>query len=335
MCFILNQFESNSSTQSSQDSNSQSENTSEDNFKNPDFRICSNCLTYKKLLPLGCGHKFCSDCIRKKLSAQSFSVKFQEIFCWLCYKSLNFFMIFEFLDRDKILNLSISEKFQKTGEETKTCEICYRTFHKDFFLSLECKTEHPFCVICIYKLIEDKIITKQVTENDLTCPECNKKISYELIRKIMPKHLFIKFDNFLADLYKSKMNDCRISRCKNCEVLVECGLQIEIFICTLCKKKFCQYCYELHHEGACNFRYARNLINHKDKQCPKCFSQVVKDDGCNYVICPWPGCDTRFCYICLKPLTPKEHNSHFPNGSYQDFCLSQEFLNTMTEESNN
>lgn len=338
---------------STQESDSQVRSPSQENIKNSDFRICVSCLTIQKLLPLECGHNFCYNCIKRNLYSQSYSIKYKEIFCWVCFKSLDFLMIFKFIDRHKILKLARIDKNEdldinkskgtdqdkdkdiEPGKniENKICRICYGLFKKKFFVKLTCP--HKFCICCITEYLEIKIMNKKVTKKDLTCPDCDEPLEYNLVREIMKKEMFDKYDDFLSDFFVSENNNCRISKCRNCGILVEGGINIETFICIKCERRFCQFCDEKHGEGSCKFKYAMINIEFNDKRCPKCFVRVTKDDGCNYAVCPWPGCNSKFCYVCLKPLSENEHYTHFPEGAYQDICLTQEYRKKIAENEYN
>jgi hypothetical protein len=58
-----------------------------------------------------------------------------------------------------------------------------------------------------------------------------------------------------------------------------------------------------------------NAIKNESKKCPKCKNFVLKDSGCNFIKCRWPGCkDSFFCYLCSSPLKSTQHYSHYKSS---------------------
>ena len=43
---------------------------------------------------------------------------------------------------------------------------------------------------------------------------------------------------------------------------------------------------------------------HLANKCPTCFRIIVKDDGCNAVVCPMRKCKTAFCIVCGVKMIP-------------------------------
>ena len=50
-------------------------------------------------------------------------------------------------------------------------------------------------------------------------------------------------------------------------------------------------------------------------QCPKCKEGAELKQGCKFVYC---RCKQRFCYHCSRPLTEKQHYSHFQVAAIAD-----------------
>jgi hypothetical protein len=258
---------------------------------------------------------------------QSDLIKLSKIICWVCLKDLDFKLALSLLQIKIIKNRA---EIKETTLDSVQCSICFSFYRREFFRELSCGD--IFCMFCIFCYISLKIDEKDVKSNQVICPQCSATIEPKFVLNNFPRDKFEKLNEYLADHFEPSDNNCRISRCKNCQVLVEAGIKIENLICTLCKKNFCQYCYESHLEGRCKFRHGQTVRDMNDKRCPNCFSQVFKGLGCNFVTCPRAECRRfNFCYLCLKPLTEKEHYRHFPEGTYVDTC---ETLESMKENIN-
>ena len=60
-------------------------------------------------------------------------------------------------------------------------------------------------------------------------------------------------------------------------------------------------------------RIEEQLTEAMMRECWKCKVKYYKEEGCNHMTCPRPGCGAEMCYLCKQPLKDYFDN-HFYDG---------------------
>ncbi len=130
-----------------------------------------------------------------------------------------------------------------------------------------------------------------------------------------------KYLKKLATSYADSSKSLRWCPGPGCEFGVEVESIVARAINCSCGYVFCFKC-GLEDHQPCNCDTTKEWV-HKDKSgganakwllaftkdCPKCKRAIEKNQGCNYMKCRYPGCNTEFCWLCLADW--KTHNDHF------------------------
>ena len=297
------------------------------------FDICKLCLIQQTLISLTCRHSSCQKCMKNEFLKQKNLILEGKVRCWACLDYVDFNLVyFAFGGTAEVQFLKLQMNY-KVQIPRYQCEICYFDFSVEEFITLDC--EHRFCRTCIVLHISSLVIEKKVSRSDFCCPKCNEYISPHIIRAQCSDEIYKKYNNAFFDVYQPENSSISAKKCPFCECLLEFDKSITKITCVKCKKSFCVYCSENHKSEICEKQNLENLKNQdlRIKSCPRCKEIVEKDEGCNFVQCPWPACHKfSFCYLCLKPLTPNEHYSHFPDGAYVDNCLTLNQINSLNNK---
>ena len=202
------------------------------------------------------------------------------------------------------------------------CCMCSENFNEldKQYYKLNCK-----CVIH-KKCFIDYIIKSIKSHNiPILCPKCHLEINEDYIYKSLNsfgnKDLIKEYENYCLELYIKNCeqnNDIVYYRCptKGCKNDIPCKINENKLVCPLCRKEYCIRCYRpWHNNKNCEDYYLQNYYNqieeqfstikeNKDKyrQCPKCQSLMVKEEGTNKILCV---CGTTFCYQCGKSIKEK------------------------------
>ena len=63
------------------------------------------------------------------------------------------------------------------------------------------------------------------------------------------------------------------------------------------KNQAIQYCKNVHQSKTPKLKDLSNLLFYQ-RQCPTCFTEYLRDEGCHHVKCPNAKCRYEFCEIC-------------------------------------
>ena len=97
--------------------------------------------------------------------------------------------------------------------------------------------------------------------------------------------------------------DDRVLACRN----PECGRES----CRLCKEPNhvplrCDEVEKKDEEEA-RKKIEEQLSEAMIRECWKCRSKYFKEEGCNKMTCPKPGCGAKMCYLCKQPVKDYTH----------------------------
>ncbi|GIX71212.1 e3 ubiquitin-protein ligase RNF14 [Caerostris darwini] len=236
------------------------------------------------------------------------------------------------------------EIFKTTNHD---CDICFSSkAGSEFVIFKSCK--HYFCKECIKSYFETQIIEGNVSS--LSCPdnECKFQADGSLVRQVVEKELFERYDKLLLSRILEDMPDvtfCPRQVCQSAVLLEPCG---RMGVCPSCKFVFCSLCNMAYHGVApCIFkseeklslfeeyttgsdatkaelekRYGKRMLKSlvedtmsetwktsNSKNCPHCTSCIEKVSGCNKMVCF--KCNTYFCWRCTARLKTSNPYDHF------------------------
>lgn len=157
----------------------------------------------------------------------------------------------------------------------------------------------------------------------ITCPgkNCNLLVDEMKITKLVNNEATLtRYKHLIAEAYVQDNANVRWCPGKGCDKAVRVQLLKDKEIVCSCGTKFCFSCGREYHEPAdCKMVNDWLLKSERDgsndlwiasytKECPKCNYKIVKDGGCQYIVCS--NCKHRFCWICLGSF---DHTNHACN----------------------
>ena len=174
---------------------------------------------------------------------------------------------------------------------------------------------HMVCDECYFDYLKEKINSNKVGE--ITC--CQKDCKTKLYDEFIEKKLYKNIELLDRYLYLKQRRQIMLNPNTQLCPIPDCDSYAKkngknIFVqCIKNNHKFCFNCLKEWHEGKeCNTdidgsmdKYIR--INNA-KRCPKCKILIVKNEGCNHMICY--NCKCEFCWLCLNECDYK----HFEFG---------------------
>ncbi|KFM57360.1 E3 ubiquitin-protein ligase RNF14, partial [Stegodyphus mimosarum] len=261
--------------------------------------------------------------------------------------------------RNLLKDFNEYKKLEMFENSWHQCNICFLNKKGiDFIVFRSC--QHYFCQDCLKSYFEVQI--REGNVNSLNCPEekCSSQADGSLVKQIVNKDLFEKYDTLLLSRTLESMSDIAYCPRKACQcplVIDSCG---RMGMCPACKFVFCPFCKMAYHGVApCNLkpeekqricdeyltgdnarreelekrhgkRVVRSLvedtlsakwIHSYSKKCPHCGASIEKTEGCNKMTCF--RCGTFFCWLCMKCLKASNPYSHFSERSSE--CYQQLF----------
>ena len=68
------------------------------------------------------------------------------------------------------------------------------TFKIEDGITLEC--DHRYCIDCIKNYFIERIMSSNVSEEELICPDCGKSVDHNIIKGVVPEKTFENYLNF-------------------------------------------------------------------------------------------------------------------------------------------
>jgi len=195
------------------------------------------------------------------------------------------------------------------------CPFCMEIVKKQQAMILNCS--HILCINCARKWIESEMSEK--TEFFVKCPfSCGSSFSYKEMEAILDPEKFALFQRRVLELSVALDPSLHFCRTPNCIYIVSWESEAENGIprldCPICKKTSCILCgLEPYHKGmtceeAVEYWNTQEQINHQNevrslaylremdmKHCRRCRAGVLKDSGCDKMMC---RCGYKFCFRC-------------------------------------
>lgn len=195
------------------------------------------------------------------------------------------------------------------------CAICFDDISLQNIVVLDC--DHYFCEPCIKKYIETNIKDRKL---NIKCPECKVYISNTLIKMIINKHIFIKYENFLLENTLAMDKDCKFCPRPGCGMAMYSLDNNPMKKCPKCDHNFCFNCETTEwHEGVTCKKYQKWKKENSEvdksfdkylkrklvKKCPRCNVNIEKNKGCDHVHCS--NCNHHFYWSNMKPLKKERY----------------------------
>jgi len=219
-------------------------------------------------------------------------------------------------------------KKQSKKKSTHYCQTCMEDVPVAETYAMSCG--HSFCVDCWGGFLENALMDgpRCVYQK---CPEfgCNELVTEKEVANINVS-LLPKFQSYQLKSFVDLNKLARWCPAPDCTKIGITKSGYGDIKCT-CGKSFCIRCgREPHAPVGCavlerwedknaNESETANWILANTKKCPKCFTRIEKNQGCNHMTCQ--QCKYDFCWVCLKPWS--EHGSE-TGGYYKCNRFSEE-----------
>ena len=201
---------------------------------------------------------------------------------------------------------NISTSSQEEGEE-ECCPICYETTTTYIQVAAEC--HHIVCRNCLRQYIRHNIWNVPIP-----CPMaaegCPENVLSEVINHLLPNDEIQRYQRNVQ-----MRNDSSLVECPYCEELTSApttrtadddDTTTNIITCCACQRQYCKLHGSAHDassqlhcvawEQLHRNRETELAIKRLTKPCPNCTAPIMKNGGCNHVICT--ACRTDMCWNC-------------------------------------
>ena len=220
-----------------------------------------------------------------------------------------------------IENNAINLNDEKISIQTFTCPICYSDENIKESFSLGC--DHRFCITCYSEYLQTQIGDGPACLR-AHCPQhkCNQAITQSVYRHLVKEETFKRYEMYVMRNFIELSKNMKYCPAAGCEK-VAVGTGITTIRCS-CSNPFCFKCGdEAHDPCSCaqlnawrekcqNDSETANWIVANTKKCPKCNTNIEKNQGCNHMNCKL--CTYQFCWICLGLWS--EHNNNYNCNRY-------------------
>ncbi|KAL9048964.1 MAG: hypothetical protein Q9162_007462 [Coniocarpon cinnabarinum] len=208
------------------------------------------------------------------------------------------------------------------------CEICCEDSPELQTFAMKC--EHRFCSDCYRQYLTQKV--KEEGESArIRCPGdgCNQIVDSRSIDLLIADEVKSRYEDLLLRTYVDDKDNLKWCPAPNCEHAVECGVKqkdlgrvVPTVTCN-CGHAFCFGCTLNDHQPApcpvvkkwlkkcADDSETANWISANTKECPRCFSTIEKNGGCNHMTCR--KCKHEFCWMCMGVWS--EHGTSWYNCS--------------------
>ncbi|KAE8380147.1 hypothetical protein BDV26DRAFT_290707 [Aspergillus bertholletiae] len=222
------------------------------------------------------------------------------------------------------------EKHSRSGDLVE-CQCCYSDVPSNRVVPCESATVHFFCFRCIRKTAETQVGMMKYKLQCLDTSECKANFARGHLEKALGSSLMEKLDHLqqqdeVEQAGLEGLESCPFCDFKGiCPPVDEdrefrcCNPSCETVSCRLCKDKshIPKTCDEARAEKGLPARHIveEAMSEAMIRNCPKCNVKIIKDTGCNKMICS--KCKCAMCYLCKKDISREQYN-HF--GKAPSYC---------------
>lgn len=226
------------------------------------------------------------------------------------------------------------ESAVKREKGVHMCYVCCDDFDENNFFALCCG--HEYCFNCW------KTQLKTLVEKGMSCingkcfeMKCPQRIPDEVFHKFLDEKLWDRYERLMIKSFVNDNPDYNWCVGTDCPLICRfpSGGSSNV-TCPKCWTTFCFKCLEEPHRPAtCEMVKNWNQKSIDDgenvkwltantKQCPKCHTNIEKNQGCNHMTCNKSvgGCGHEFCWLCMGAWN--EHGSK--TGGYYECTIFKE-----------
>ncbi|KAJ3588788.1 hypothetical protein NHX12_009642 [Muraenolepis orangiensis] len=220
--------------------------------------------------------------------------------------------------------------------------------------------QHVYCRDCMSEYFQIQIRDGNVRCLNCPEPKCSSLATPLQVKQLVDEELFARYDRLLLQSSLDLMADVVYCPRQSCRSAVMLEPDATMGICPACQYAFCTLC-KLGYHGLSNCKvtsdelrglrdeylaasaedkkfmeqrygklviqraveesYSREWLSDNCKCCPRCSTNIQKEDGCNKMTCS--SCRQYFCWLCLGQLSKVNPYSHFNNPALP--CYNQLF----------
>lgn len=192
------------------------------------------------------------------------------------------------------------------------CEICFDTFKKGNMNGLDCG--HFFCSGCYIGYLTYKIMQEGASQM-IECPEtkCHTIVDEPTLMSIVTdSKIKLKYQKLILDHYVQCNKLVKWCSAPDCSYAIKVTYLESRSVQCKCGNSFCFACYkDIHEPINCEMLKIWEKKSNDDsetckwisvhtKDCPKCFTPIEKNGGCNHMSCKTTTCKYDFCWLCMK-----------------------------------
>ncbi|KKK21259.1 hypothetical protein ARAM_001262 [Aspergillus rambellii] len=231
------------------------------------------------------------------------------------------------MEKDKEIAEKLNEEEHIQTGNLIECQCCYIEAPANRCLPCDGDTIHFFCFTCLRKSAETQIGLMKYTLQCFDVSGCQAKFSrYQLTEALGPS-IMERLDSLQQQDEIRKACLEGLVDCPFCSFKAVCppveedrefrctNPTCEVVSCRLCKERshVPLTCEESRKEKGISGRHEVEEAMSKAmiRNCPKCQLNIVKEYGCNKMVCP--RCHTAMCYLCKKDISTEMYN-HFGQG---------------------
>ena len=258
----------------------------------------------------------------RKTQRPDFEIKYPSQPCIELLKEKKFCELEEAIAAEKTRRAAEREAAVEAARAAgllEECQCCYSTdcLREDM---VQCKGGHCYCKECVARGASVAIGDGKTIIECLG--HCSEEIGWQELQKALAPNILSKLLQRrqaeevgaagMEDLvtcpfcpYQTIMEnpDDRVLACRN----PECGRES----CRLCKEPNhvplrCDEVEKKDEEEA-RKKIEEQLSEAMIRECWKCHAKYFKEEGCNKMTCPKPGCGAKMCYLCKQPVKDYTH----------------------------
>jgi TRIAD3 protein (E3 ubiquitin-protein ligase RNF216) len=231
-----------------------------------------------------------------------------------------------------------NEEVEKLNEEEHIqsgnlveCQCCYSDVPSNRTVPCDGASVHFFCFTCIQKTAKTQIGLMKYKLQCLDTSECKATFARWQLGEALGPSLMGKLDHLQQQDEIEQAGLDGLENCPFCDFKAICppveedrefrcyNPSCEAVSCRLCKDKshIPKTCDEVKKEKGLPARHMveEAMSEALIRNCPKCKVKIIKDAGCNKMICS--KCLCVMCYLCKKDISREQYN-HF--GKAPTYC---------------
>ena len=206
------------------------------------------------------------------------------------------------------------------------CQCCFGDYPINKLTHCDGDEPHFFCFECALRNVMEEIGQSRYKLQCMDGSGCKASFNHEQKQRFLDEKTFEAFERGHQQAQIRLANLEGLSKCPFCDFAAICP-PIDIdreFRCSNpeCEKISCRLCkVESHTPLSCEEAKKENGVSERHiveearteallRTCPKCNVKIMKEDGCNKVVCP---CGGWLCDYCGKDITKDGYN-HFEGG---------------------